>query len=361
MPSPPPTVFVSGATGFIAGQIVARLLAAGYGVRGSIRRGASEHTTERLRALPGADSRLTFVEADLRAANAFAGLLEGCTYVQHVASPYVLDVTDPQRDLVDPAVQGTTAMLEACLATPGIRRVVLTSSMAAIMDEPIEGHVYSEADWNTASSLTRNPYYLSKVLAERAAWRFVDERQPPWDLIAINPFLVIGPSLTPTLNVSNGVIAGLLNGAYPAVPSLTWGIVDVRDVAEAHVRAMETASAHGRYLCAAQLMSARRLVALLREHGYGRYRLPRFHLDHPIGTWVARLAAYAQRPGVRQYLHAHLGRVPQFDNAKIRRDLAMTFRPPHGTVLDAAADLVTWGHVQARQRKGGEAAPKRSV
>jgi dihydroflavonol-4-reductase len=302
-----------------------------------------------LRTLPGAAERLELVEADLLAPHAFRGQLDGCDVVMHTASPYVLDVADPQRDLVDPAVRGTRSMLEACAGTPGIARVVFTSSVAAITDEPDGRHVLTEEDWNTKSTLTRNPYYLSKTLAEREAWAFVDAQRPPWTLIVINPFMVIGPSLSKALNTSNKVIADLLNGAYPAIPGLAWGAADVRDVAQAHLRAMDAANAQGRYICAADTISARSITTLLRTNGYAGYRLPRINLDHPLGHRIARLAALMQSSGVRQYLRTHVGRVPRFDNSKGRRDLALTYRPLDQTILETAADLVRWGHVSPRR------------
>jgi dihydroflavonol-4-reductase len=341
----PHTVFVSGATGFIAAHTIAQLLASGHRVRGSVRSIANTHALAPLKQLAGAADRLELVEADLLAPDAFADQLDGCDVVLHMASPYQLDVKDPQRDLVDPAVRGTEAMLTACAKTPGIKRVVVTSSMAAVTDEPDERHVLTESDWNTKSTLTRNPYYLSKVKAERAAWDFVEARRLAWDLVVINPFLVMGPSLTSSLNTSNKVVADLLKGVYPAILSLTWGIVDVRDVADAHIRAMDALSAAGRYLCVADTITMRRLVSHLRANGYDKYRLPTFGLDNGPGTVIARLAAYAQASGVRQYLHTHLGRGLRFDNTKIRTDLGMTFRPVEQTVLETAADLLKWGHV----------------
>ena len=342
------TVFVSGATGFIASHLVGQLLEAGHRVRGSVRSLKDPAKIAHLRDLPGAADRLDLVEADLLAPDAFAGQLDGCDVVMHTASPYVLDVKDPQRDLVDPAVQGTRAMLDAARATSGTRRVVLTSSIAAITDQPSHEHVYTEADWNTTSSLTRNPYYYSKVLAERAAWQFVETHRPAWDLVVVNPSIVVGRSMTKTLNTSNGIIAALLNGTYPAVFHLTWPMVDVRDVAAAHVRAMEVSGAAGRYVCSAASISARRVVSLLREHGYDRFRLPSVGLDHTVGTWLVKLASWTQPKGVGQYLRTHVGAPLRFDNAKIRRELGMEFRPVEPAVLEAASDVVRWGHVRER-------------
>lgn len=150
-------VLVTGASGFIASHIVKQLLASGYRVRGTVRDPAKAAAEGHLTGLPGAVERLELVQADLLAPHAFDEPADGCEYVIHTASPYVIDVDDPQRDLVDPAVKGTTSILESCLGAGGIQRVVLTSSMAAITDQA-DGHLNTEDDWNTRSSLTRNPY-----------------------------------------------------------------------------------------------------------------------------------------------------------------------------------------------------------
>lgn len=339
-------VFVSGATGFIASHSIEQLLAAGHHVRASVRSLRRQTSLDGLRDLPNA-GRLDLVEADLLTPGAFDTLVSGCDVVLHMASPYLLDAKDPQRDLVDPAVRGTLAILEACAATPTIRRVVLTSSIAAITDEPDERRVLTEADWNERSTLTRNPYYLSKTLAEKAAWAFVERERPAWDLVAINPSLVFGPSHSAALNTSNKVIADLLNGVYPGTLALTWGMVDVRDVAAAHVLAMDAPRAHGRYICSAGAMSMRAMVDILRP-AYAGWRLPSVPLDGAFGTMLVKAASYLQPAGVGQYLRTHVGRVPRFDNSKIQRDLGLVFRPIAQTVLDAAADLVRWNHARTR-------------
>jgi dihydroflavonol-4-reductase len=338
------TVFVSGATGFIASQTIRQLLEAGHRVRGSVRHLARADDHAFLRTLPGASDRLELVQADLTTAHAFDRHVRGCDFVLHMASPYALHVEDPQRDLIDPAVNGTSSILEACLDAPGLRRVVLTSSMAAITDEPPD-RVLTEDDWNERSTLARNPYYLSKTLAERAAWDFVRERSPRWDLVAINPFLVLGPSLSKALNVSNKVLVDLLNGVYPALLRLTWGVVDVRDVAVAHVRAMDAPAARGRYICAAQAVSMRELVDVIRRHGFAWRKVPRLSLEHGAGDLLITIASYFQARGVGHYLRTHIGRVPRFDHSKIERDLGLRFRPVEQTIVDTLEDLVRWGHI----------------
>jgi dihydroflavonol-4-reductase len=339
-------VLVTGATGFIASHIVANLLAGGHHVRGTVR-SLKKPDIDRLRQLPGASERLELVEADLTRAGSFHGPAAGCASVLHTASPYTLDARDPQRDLVDPAVNGTIDVLTAAAQAGTVTRVVVTSSMAAITDEPDPNRTLTETDWNVRSSLDRNPYYYSKVLAERAAWSFVERTKPGFDLVAVNPFATIGPSLTAGLNTSNQILAGLLRGQFPGVLAMAWGFVDVRDTAEAHVRAMTFPAASGRYICAGEVVTMKNLVQLLRERGYGRdpYKLPRLRLDSPFATALVRLAMYTQSKGTRQYFHTHLGRVPRFDNTKIRRDLDLSFRPVSETILETVKDLEAWGHV----------------
>lgn len=337
-------VCVTGATGYIAAHIVRELLARGYRVRGTVRNPGHAEAVRFLRELPGAAERLELVAGDLMRADGWDAAVAGCEAVVHTASPYVITVKDAQRDLVDPAVNGTRFVLEACRRAGTVRRVVLTSSMAAVTDEPDAGHVLTEADWNTKSTLTRNPYYYSKALAEREAWRMMEAGPAGFDLVVINPFMVIGPSLSPALNTSPKVLVDLATGVYPGIFALAWGFVDVRDVAEAHVRAMETAGASGRYLCVGERLSMRDIVAIMREAGVGG-RLPRLAMDGPVGTALVRLLSYVQPAGVGSYLRTHIGRVPNYDNGKIRRELGQAFRPARESVLDTLADLRHWGHL----------------
>ena len=338
-------VCVTGASGFIASRIVADLLAAGYRVRGTVRDASRTEKYAFLTDLPGAAERLELVSADLLEPASFGPAVAGCPYVLHTASPYSMKVKDPQKDLVDPALEGTRAVLSACHHAGDVKRVVLTSSVAAITDAPEADHVLTEADWNEQSSLERNPYYYSKTLAERAAWDFVEAEAPSFDLVVINPFMVVGPSLTASLNASNEVLRDLLAGAYPGIIDIAWGFVDVRDVSQSHILALETPGASGRYICAAETLSMRETVATLQQALDGRYRLPKRNLDSAFGRFVVRIAAWFQPPGVRSFLRTNLGRVPRFDNAKIRADLGVSFMPMSASFPDAVADLERWGHL----------------
>ncbi|WP_085339152.1 SDR family oxidoreductase [Aquidulcibacter paucihalophilus] len=338
-------VLVSGANGFIASHSIAQLLEQGKQVVGTVRNPKDAARTAHVRALKGAAERLTLVAADLTAADPFSAFMD-VDAVLHMASPYVLTVQDAQKDLVDPAVQGTVSMLQAAAKSPRVKRVVLTSSMAAITDEP-DGRSLTEADWNEKSSLTRNAYYYSKTMAERAAWDFMEREKPSFDLIVINPFMVIGPALSSEVNTSNQILVDVAKGVYPAILALEWGFVDVRDVADAHVRALSAPGAKGRYICAAGNRNMAQVVALIRKAGAASGKLPSLNLAHGLGTGLMTLASYAQPAGVGSYLRTHLGRVPRFSHAKIQADLGLTFRDVDQTIIDTVQDLIRLGHMPA--------------
>ncbi len=340
-------VAVTGASGFIGAEIVRVLLERGYTVHGTVRDIANERKTEPLTSLDGAEERLVLFAANLLDEKSFDEAFVGCDVIMHIASPYVIDVEDPQRDLVDPAVRGTTAVLDAA-ARSGARRVVLTSSSAAITDEP-QDRIYTEADWNTRSSLTRNPYHYSKTLAERAAWDFVESDAPGFDLVVINPVGVIGPSLASGVNTSNRITMDLLNGGvYPAIVDLAFPLVDVRDVAEAHVRAAENHDASGRYICSNEIVPLDRMVTVLRRNGFDAYKLPKMKMTSGFGTFLVKQLARFQPSGSRSFIETNIGRRLDLDTSKIATELGMTFGDIDQSIIDTANDLIRWGHVKSR-------------
>ncbi len=345
MTSDKKTVCVTGASGFVGSQIVVDLLERGYEVRATVRDPSNLEKYGFLKELPGADEGLTLHRGQLLEEGCFDEVMEGCDYCIHTASPYVLDVKDPQADLVEPAVKGTENVLGSAHQA-GVKRVIVTSSMAAVTDEPDPDKVLTEDDWNEKSSLKRNPYYFSKAEAERAAWRLAEERDG-LDVVVINPYLVIGPSVTPSLNTSNEIFVDLMSGEYPGIISLTWGIVDVRDVSLAHLEAMERDDAEGRFLCVAERMTMEEVVELLNKEGYDEaYSLPSFNLASPIGDFATRIFSYFQPAGTGSYLRTHLGKVPSFDNAKSRDVLGLDYRPVEETILATVKDLEKWGHLE---------------
>lgn len=339
------TAVVTGAAGYIASHLISQLLQEGFQVRGTVRSLSKEAGYAHLKKLPGAAERLTLFEADLLADGAFDQAFAGVDYVFHMASPFAMNVQDPQKDLVDPAVKGTVSALSACVKSGTVQRVVLTSSMAAITDEPDSDRVLTENDWNTRSTLDRNPYYLSKMLAEKEAWNFVEQKKPSFSLVTINPFIVIGPSVGPAVSESNQMFLDLINGVYPGVMSLTWGFVDVRDVAKAHVLALQS-KASGRYLCAAGTLHMREVVELMNQQGYDKYKLPKLGMDCAVGDYAVKLSSYLQPKGIGSYLRTHVGRVPRYDNSKIRNELGLQFRDVRETIIETLADLKAQGHIK---------------
>ncbi len=336
-------VCVTGASGFIAAHIVRELLARGYRVRGTVRNNPKSYPF--LLSLPGATERLELIEADLLSSGAYDRAVEGCEYVMHTASPYQLNVKNPQRDLVDPAVNGTENVLESCLKAGGVKRVIFTSSIAAITDEAESNKVFTEKDWNTMSSLERNPYHYSKTLAEREAWDFIMRKRPSFDLVTINPFMVIGPSLGPSLNTSNQMIRDIMTGVYPCTMDLNWGFVDVRDVATAHILAMEKPEASGRYLCSAESLHLKDIVAILKSSGFGNYPLPKIDLSSKAGSLLMMALSYTQPRDTGTYIRNNIGRTMRYDNTKIRRELKMTFMEIKPSILESVADMQKWGHL----------------
>ncbi len=343
------TILITGATGFIAAHAVEQLLAKGYNVVGTVRDRNDPARNAHLTKIPAAN-RLILVQADLTDPDPFARHCD-VDHILHMASPYVVNVKNPQTDLVDPAVRGTLSLLQAAAKNRRVKRVVVTSSFAAISDQPSD-QIYTEADWNTKSSLTRNPYYYSKTLAERAAWDFMAHEKPQFDLVVINPFLAIGPSHTRAFNTSTQILVDIMTGRYPVVMDLNWGIVDVRDVAAAHIAALENPGAKGRYLCASENLSMRQVIALMRRLGYPSGKIPKFNMSGRLGSALLKLASYSQPAGSGAYLRTHLGRTPLYDNSKAKRDLGITFRSGEISVTDTLANLAKWGRIPNRLLDG---------
>lgn len=334
---------MTGASGFIGSAIVRELLEHGYNVRGTVRSPDRVRAQGHLTKLAG-NERLDLVAADLNQRGSYDRAMDGVEVVIHTASPYVVSVDDPQRDLVDPALNGTLSVLESAAGSGTVRRIAITSSFAAVTDEP-EGH-YDEDDWNESSSLKRNPYYYAKVLAERAAWDFATSHSGI-RVVSINPTLVIGTSLVPSLNESNRVLAGYTTRQYPGILSLRYGLVDIRDVAAAHRLAIETDGASGRYLCTAGVWSMRQIVEVARASDLDLARLPSIPLDNTVGDLVMKAAAAFLHPGTRSYLRTNIGRRFEIDTSKIRSEFGMTFRPVPTAIIDTYNDLRRWGHIDA--------------
>ncbi|CAN0917306.1 Phenylacetaldehyde reductase [Linum grandiflorum] len=260
-------VCVTGASGYIASWLVKLLLQRGYTVKATVRDPNDAKKTEHLLALEGAKERLKLFKADLLDEGSFDNVVEGCEGVFHTASPFFLNATDPQVELVDPAVKGTLNVLRSCAKVPSIKRVVITSSMAAVAfngralapDVVVDETWFSDAEFCRKSKLW---YMLAKTLAEELAWKFSKENG--MDIVSLNPGLVIGPLLQPTLNTSAESVLNLVKGVEK-YPNTTYRWVDVRDVAYAHIYALENPSAGGRYCLVGAVLHASEAAKILHE------------------------------------------------------------------------------------------------
>ncbi|CAH9103296.1 unnamed protein product [Cuscuta epithymum] len=269
------TVCVTGASGYIASWIVKLLLQRGYTVKATVRFPDDPKRTEHLLSLDGAKERLHLFKADLLKEGSFDSVVDGCEGVFHTASPFYHNVKDPQAELIDPAVNGTLNVLGSCAKTPSIQRVVLTSSIAAVSynGKPRTPEVVVDETWWSSPDYCKEMemwYVLSKTLAEEAAWKFVKEKGI--HMVTINPAMVIGPLLQPTLNTSSAAILELINGAE-TYPNTSLGWVNVKDVANAHILALENPSAEGRYCLVDRVAHYSELVKILHEL-YPTLRLP---------------------------------------------------------------------------------------
>lgn len=335
----PVTALVTGGSGFVAAQVVRRLLEDKQNVHATVRSFANESKCrcllEMQKEFPG---QLELFEADLLISKSFDAAMKGCTIVHHVASPFLLPekIKDGQSQLVTPALEGTRNVLESVNKIESVTRVVMTSTIGAIFGDYIDVYemkdrILSEDYFNTTSSVTNNPYHYSKVLAEKEAWK-TSKAQNRWSLVCINPGMVLGPSFAG--NSDSGslfLLDEMLKGYFfYGMPDLSLATVDVREVAQAHLAAAEKPEAHGRYiLCDVDMASFVEISTVLRKFHNRPYLLPR----HQIPNWVVRVLGPLF--GLSQsYMRAHLGVRFKCDNLRSVQELGITYRPLEETLRD---------------------------
>ena len=334
-------VTVTGASGYIALHVIAQLLDDGHAVRGTLR---DMSRAEPLRAALSRQteiSNLTFVQADLTSDVGWDAAMAGSDFVMHVASPVPIVEPKDYDELIAPVRDGTLRVMEAA-AKAGVKRVVMTSSNAAVNSGHGGKSSFTEADWSVLGDGT-GAYASSKTIAERAAWDFVaglpDDQV--MELVAINPCVVLGPLIDPDGSASIELIRKLVAREVPGCPNLGFTIVDVRDVAAAHVTAMTAPHAAGhRYLCTAEFRWVREIAQTLNQSVGQR--------GYPVSTrrlpdWLMRCVGVFD-PAVRRFI-PHLGERQDFDNNAIRRDLNWKPRPVEDSIVHTAESLIALGVV----------------
>lgn len=346
-------VMVTGGSGYIASWIIKYLLEDGVNVHATVRDPDNAKKVAHLTAIAdAAPGNLTLFKADLLDREAFDAPMQGCELVMHTASPFFIGkITDPQKQFIDPAVQGTEAVLDACNRTESVKRVVLTTSCAAIYGDNADMTErglteYTEAQWNESSSLEHNPYSYSKTVAEKRAWE-MQKAQGRWDLLCINPSLVLGPSLTgATISGSVALILDLARGKmYTGAPDLPMGIVDVRDVAMAHIKAGFTPSASGRHITSSETATLMDISKVWKAHFGNHWKFPMMVAPKPI-VWLI-----GPTQGItRKFVSRNVGHPLVFNNSYTEKDLGMKFRPIKETVIDHFQQMLDDGLVRDKRK-----------
>ncbi len=336
------TVLVTGGSGFIGAHTILQLLAGGHQVRTTVRSLKREGDVRAMLKVGGveAGNRLSFIAADLEKDAGWREAVAGCEYVLHVASPLPPSVPKNEDELIVPAREGTLRVLRAS-RDAGVRRVVLTSSFAAIgYGYKSRTAPFNETDWTDLDGEVVAPYQKSKTLAERAAWDFIAEEGGALELSVVNPVGVFGPVLGPDYSASILIVQRMMDGALPGAPQLYFGVVDVRDVADLHIRAMAHPAAKGeRFLAVAgDFMSMLDIAKVLKARmGAAGKKAP----TRELPNWLVRIAALRD-PAIRLIL-PELGKLKNASNEKAKRLLGWAPRSNEESIVATAESLVRLG------------------
>jgi nucleoside-diphosphate-sugar epimerase len=347
------TILVTGGSGFIGSHCILQLLAAGHQVRTTVRSLKREDNVRAMLKEGGAEpgDRLSFIAADLESDAGWPKAVAGCEYVLHVASPLPPNLPKHEDELIVPAREGTLRVLRAS-RDARVKRVVLTSSFAAIgYGHKQQKAPFNETNWTDLSGDDVAPYAKSKTLAERAAWELIAEEGAGLELSVINPVGVFGPVLGPDYSTSILIVQRLMVGALPGSPQLYFGVVDVRDVADLHLRAMTHPAAKGeRFLAVAgDFMSMQGIAKVLKNRlGASAKRVP----TRQLPNWLVRIAALRD-PAINLIL-PELGKVKNATSEKARRTLGWAPRSNEEALVASAESLVRLGLLKHSPKKTTE-------
>ena len=332
-------VLVTGATGYIGLHCVQQLLNQGYAVNGSVRSPErKEEVFEALQKHNTPTENLNLFTFNLTEDDGWDEGMEGCDYLLHVASPIALE-NHNEDFFVKPAVAGVKRAFKYA-KKHNVKKVVLTSSVAAIFDTLEEKTDYDETDWSDPENPSISHYAKSKTLAEKAAWDFVDNEDNPFELAVINPALVIGPSLSGDLGESNKAIAMVTTGKMPVAVPLQFGYVDVRDVAAAHLLAMQNSNSNGeRFALAEKDLWYKDVAKVLRDNGFDK--APTFN----VPVWLAKILANFSKE--LKVTLPYLGRVRSVKNTSKAKDiLGWNPRPAEESIIDIVEQIKEMGLIK---------------
>ncbi|MFL2929905.1 MAG: NAD-dependent epimerase/dehydratase family protein [Candidatus Micropelagos sp.] len=322
-------VLVTGATGFLAGWVVKQLVDAGATVHATVRSPEDNAKCGHLKTLSNTGKgKIILFKADLLEDGSYAEAMKGCRVVIHTASPFINNYNDARKDLIEPAVRGTKNVLNTVCSTPSVERVVLTSSCAAICGDTIDCQdapdgILTEDVWNTTSSETHQPYSFSKVSAEKAAWDIADA-QDKWRLVVINPGFIIGPSLSgQSTSATHDLVGGMGDGRMKSgVPAIQIGTVDVRDVADAHIRGAFLDDASGRHIVFKDVVSFLDLALMLSDKFDAGYSLPKKELPKWL-VWL--IGPLVDKTFSRKMISRNFGQPWRADNSKSVSALGLSY------------------------------------
>ena len=338
------TVLVTGGSGFVGSHCVISLLRAGYTVRTTVRSKKKQESVLRILTSQAIahTGRLTFLQADLLVDEGWREAVEGCDYVLHTASPFPPTVPADENELIKPAREGTLRVLRFA-RDAGVKRVVVTSSSVAVTyGHPHQVEKFTEESWTNVNDPEVPPYAKSKTLAERAAWDFIREEGDGLELAVINPVGIMGPVISDELSTSVLIIRQMLEGKLPALPRISFGVVDVRDVVDLHIKAMESPQASGeRFLALSDgYISLNEVTHLLKDRLGGAAGKVS---SRTIPDWVVRFLARFSR-NVRPVL-PELGNIKDASNGKARKLLNWSPRTIEDSILATANTLIRSGYV----------------
>ena len=337
-------ILVTGGTGYIASWIIKELLEKGLDVRATVRDKSNGEKYKHLIDLAVKTSgKLTIFEADLLKMGSFEEAMRDCELVFHTASPFMISgIKDAQKQLIEPALNGTRNVLNSAKETPSVKRVVLTASVVSMHGDAAdmqktENGIFTDKDWNTTSTATHRPYSYSKTIAEKEAWK-ISETQEQFDLVTVHPGFVLGPSLTKRKDsASIDFMISLLNGKLKTgAPNLTLGIVDIRDLAKVHVAAAFNPTAEGRYIASAGSVKMIELANILQKKYSNKFKIPKNELPKFLLYMFGPFQGFSWK-----YVSRNVGLPLKFDNSKSINELGILYLPIEETIIDHAEQIIS--------------------